>query len=165
MEEIKYDNWTVLRELGTRIAGTYKNNWGKTYPRHERFYLCRCKCGTIKEIAAGSLKSRKTKQCCHCRKNNFKHGASYISEYNTWASMKERCVNTKYWAYKNYGARGIKICDRWLNSFENFFADMGKRPTPNHSIDRIDNDGNYELSNCRWATRKEQNNNRRNNII
>ena len=82
------------------------------------------------------------------------------SEYESWAAMKQRCCNYKHTFYKNYGGRGITICDRWMN-FSNFLEDMGPKPTPKHSIDRIDNSGNYEPSNCKWSTRKEQTNNSR----
>jgi hypothetical protein len=85
------------------------------------------------------------------------------SEFRTWVNIKQRCYNINTPYYINYGERGIKVCNRWLESFENFYEDMGPKPTPYHSIDRINNDGNYEPSNCKWATKKEQQNNTRRN--
>jgi hypothetical protein len=83
-------------------------------------------------------------------------------EYNSWLGMKQRCYNPNNRSYKHYGGRGIIVCERWLNSFRNFFEDMGFKPSEYHSLDRIDNDGNYELNNCRWATTFEQSHNSRN---
>lgn len=90
--------------------------------------------------------------------------ASSTVEYSAWSKMIRRCVDPKDAAFRNYGGRGIKVCKKWLNSFENFLADMGPRPSAEHSIDRIDNDGNYEPGNCRWATRMQQNGNQRTNV-
>lgn len=85
----------------------------------------------------------------------------FVIEYSTWHSMKKRCYSKRYSQYEDYGGRGIIVCDHWKNSFINFLQDMGKRPEGDYSIDRINNDGNYEPNNCRWATRSEQQKNKR----
>lgn len=93
----------------------------------------------------------------------IKHGLRNVPEYENWHNMKQRCLNPNFYGYVNYGGRGITICQRWIDSFVNFYEDMGKRPTPSHSIDRIDNDKGYTPENCRWATKTTQIVNRRMN--
>lgn len=93
------------------------------------------------------------------------HGKSRWPEYRTWRAMKERCYNPNHIVYRYYGGRGIRVCDQWLHSFENFIADMGRRPSSGYSIDRIDCDGDYSPNNCRWATIAEQRKNKRSAII
>ena len=120
--------------------------------------LCKCDCGTEKEIIMGNILSGKSRSCGCVHKT---HGLTNTSTYKIWAKMKNRCSSEKTKSYKNYGGRGIFVCERW-DKFENFLEDMGERP-PSLELDRINNDGPYSPDNCRWTTRKENGRNRRTN--
>lgn len=126
-------------------------------------YNCLCDCGNIKVVGSRYLTEGRITSCGCARKKS--KGKSNSITYKSWISAKQRCLNPNNHNYKNYGRRGIKMCERWINSFVAFLEDMGERPSPNHTLDRIDNNGNYEQSNCRWATKREQSNNTRTNRL
>lgn len=139
---------------------------GTTATRHVLWRVV-CDCGSFKTVTGIRLKAGT--QSCGCLQRETavnllsKHGRTDTKEHKIWRGIVQRCTNPNATNYENYGGRGIRVCERW-QSFENFFSDMGTCP-PGCSIDRIDNDGNYELGNCRWATRAQQNNNSRHNTI
>ena len=139
-------------------------------PRFAR-WRCRCECGAATVVRAAELRGGSTRSCgCLmrdvCSAKARTHGESKCApEYKSWSSIKARCYRSNHVYFKHYGGRGILMCDRWRDSYEAFLEDMGRKPSPKHSVDRIDNDGNYEPGNCKWSTMKEQSRNTRHNSL
>lgn len=153
-------NKYVGQKFGRLVILKYSHRNKHSHP----YYICKCDCGNIKTINIYSLKSGLTKSCgCYNKEQNTKHGMSRSPEHKAWYDLNDRCYNQKNKKYKDYGGRGIRVCERWKNSFVAFQKDMGPRPSKQHSVERIDNDKGYEPDNCKWATRHTQTRNRRSN--
>ena len=157
----KFGRWTVIKFAYIKNRHTY--------------WLCKCNCGKKKNVSSYTLTNGESKSCgCLAiklfKKRRITHNLSYTKFYKHWVGIKERCFYKKNISYKYYGGRGITVCERW-KTFLNFRDDMfesykeHKLNNKSTSLDRINNDGNYELNNCRWATRKEQQNNTRYNCL
>ncbi len=169
----------VAQSIGQRYGRLVVQSILRHNHRHEAIVSCVCDCGAEIERNLSLLRSGNTSSCgCLHREiataiilvsGRVKHGEARgyqcSPEYVAWLTMRRRCCDTRGKHYRHYGGRGIAVCERWIEDFPTFLTDMGRRPTPQHSLDRIDNDGNYEPGNCRWATQQEQCNNTRHNRL
>ena len=151
---MKFNRWTVIEKVGKEAQGIV--------------WMCRCDCGTEKTVSGGNLRSGLSKSCgcwnLEQVRSAKKHGMSKSPEFKVWKLMRNRCNNTDSPDYPRWGGRGIRVCPRWDASFSDFYADMGPRPDGT-SIERMDNNGNYDPGNCKWATDEEQAHNKRNNRV
>ncbi len=146
----------------TVISRAANDKWAQT------MFLCQCDCGQSITVRSSCLKNKNTQSCgCMAKNNNLQHGhrkdRKMTAIYNSWRSIVQRCTNHEHNQYKDYGGRGITVCERWLK-FQNFLEDMGE-PPPKHSINRIENNEGYCPNNCEWITTKENNRNKRNNLF
>jgi len=153
----KFGKWTVTKFVG------------KTAAKHALLWECECMCGLKRLVVGSDLLRGKSLGCRNCAHKFSTHGEAKHGrrspEWLAWMAMKNRCYNSKNISYADYGNRGIKVCDRWRESYRNFLADMGRKPNKYFSIDRINVNGNYEPDNCRWVDAKQQSRNKRSNVM
>lgn len=159
-EQFRIDDSDTGKAFGkwTQIGPSF-SVWFSSRQKN-RYAVCRCECGSVEAVRTNQLRGPDGNRCKKC--STTTHGLTSSCEYKVWQGMVRRCSNTNERYYHHYGGRGITVCERWRH-FPNFYADMGPRPSSDHSLDRIDNDGHYEPGNCRWATRSQQQRNKRSN--
>ncbi len=146
----RFGKWTVIAEATNHPSARYV------------YWLCLCECGTEKPVRGTMLTANRSNSCNRCSKRQ--HGMEGTPEYNSWKSIKQRCNNPNCKTFLRYGGNNIGVCERW-ELFENFFVDMGPKPSESHSVDRIDGSKGYSPENCRWATPEEQARNTRTNRL
>ena len=147
LQGLRFGKWQVVSQIAER------GKFG------EVLWNCVCDCGNLGKVRTANL-MRNISKSCGCRQHENTHNMTGTKTFKSWESMKQRCLNKNSPDYHRYGGRGVSVCDRWVNSFDNFLSDMGLRPD-GKTLDRLDVNGNYTPENCRWATQEEQNQNKR----
>lgn len=159
---LRFGRWSVVHFAGYHRSGKRQ--------KANAYWVCQCDCGKTRQVKSASLLSGESQSCgCLQREvaceEQYRHGQARTLLYRLWAQMIQRCHNPKNHAYKNYGGRGIHVCERWRRSFLAFREDMGEKPSPAHTLERLDNKLGYSRENCTWALRSHQLRNTRRNVM
>lgn len=166
MKELRKPKRSIKDLSGLRVGRLEVLSFAGVDNRGCSYFNCKCDCGEKKILQAGHLVQGAVQSCgCLRRETRLTHGLHKHPLYQTWYAIIKRCRRESWEPFKNYGARGIAVCDRWANSFPAFLEDMGERPSPKHQVERSDNNGPYCKENCVWATGSQQARNRRSNRL